>query len=379
MKILNVNSLLDPVTGGGTAERTLQISLALMDAGIDCRILTTSIGFNDLLMDRLRGVGVTAYPCWFKRFHIPRASFSSVREAVEHVDLVHLMGHWSVLNAMVYIAARILRKPYVVCPAGALPIFGRSRLFKLIYNKIIGHRIIRNAHACIAVTEDERSQFASYGVDPATVVVIPNGINPDDFSKADVDSFRKQHGLSHHPFILFLGRLNPIKGPDILLEAFCHGHASWHGLHLVFAGPDGGMLNALKERAIAEGIQEKVHFIGFIGGAAKAAAYRSAELLAIPSRQEAMSIVVLEAGVSGIPVLLTDQCGFGAVERINGGIVTPATIDGVRDGLACMLDGKMDLVAIGKKLQDFVKSHYTWQVIIQNYLDLYTELLRTKV
>ena len=67
------------------------------------------------------------------------------------------MSHWTPINILAYVLIRFYRKPYVVCPAGALPIFGRSKLFKRFYNKIVGKRIIKNADGCIAVTPDEIS------------------------------------------------------------------------------------------------------------------------------------------------------------------------------------------------------------------------------
>lgn len=375
MKILNVNSVLDPVTGGGTAERTLQISRALLEAGVDCSIMTTDVGFADGKLPKLDGGRIVAYQCLFKRFYIPRATYAEIKKEVERVDVIHLMGHWSVLNALVYLAALSAQKPYVVCPAGALPIFGRSKIIKKVYNWIIGRRIIRNANAWIAITDDERAQFEDYGIRRDSVVVIPNGINPADFPAKGVDEFKKKHKLDNRPFILFLGRLNAIKGPDILLEAFIRGQHEWPEWQLVFAGPDGGMLNSLKRNASVSTAQERIHFIGYVGGTEKSAAYHAAQLLVIPSRQEAMSIVVLEAGISGTPVLLTDQCGFDEVSVVGGGKVTPPTVEGVLAGLADMLTDNKSLAEKGGKLRDFVQQNYTWAVVIRKYLDLYGKLL----
>lgn len=375
MKILNVNSVLDPVTGGGTAERTLQISRALLETGMDCSIMTTDVGFSDGKLPSLDSGRVIAYQCLFKRFYIPRATYAEIKKEVERVDVVHLMGHWSVLNALVYIAVRAAQKPYVVCPAGALPIFGRSKILKKVYNWIIGRQIICNASSWIAITDDERLQFEDYGIRRDSVVVISNGINPADFPEKGVDEFKKKHKLDNRPFILFLGRLNIIKGPDILLEAFIRGQHEWPEWHLVFAGPDGGMLNSLKRNASVSTAQERIHFIGYVGGTEKSAAYHAAQLLVIPSRQEAMSIVVLEAGISGTPVLLTDQCGFDEVSVVGGGKVTPPTVEGVQVGLADMLTDNKSLAEKGGKLRDFVQQNYTWAVVIRKYLDLYGKLL----
>lgn len=375
MKILNVNALLDPVTGGGTAERTLQISRALMDEGADCRILTTDIGFENGSLPRLDGLNVKAYQCLLKRFYIPRVSLASIKKEVEVVDVIHIMGHWSVLNALVYLAARLMHKLYVVCPAGALPIFGRSKILKTIYNWIIGRRIIRDASAWIAITDDERSQFEVYGIDRKSVIVIPNGINPDDFSETDVQGFRKKHGLGNHPFILFLGRLNSIKGPDLLLEAFCRGQEAWPEWHLVFAGPDGGLLDSLKKSSAASAVRSRVHFVGYVGGKEKSAAYRSAQLLVIPSRQEAMSMVVLEAGITGTPVLITDQCGFNDVSVVNGGIVVPTSVEGIQKVLIEILKDAEKRRSMGRNLKKYVEDNFTWKIAVEKYLQLYRMIL----
>jgi glycosyltransferase involved in cell wall biosynthesis len=118
-----------------------------------------------------------------------------------------------------------------------------------------------------------------------------------------------------------------------------------------------------------------MHFIGYVGGADKSSAYRAADLLVIPSRQEAMSIVVLESGISGTPVLLTDQCGFDEVDRIGGGKVVPATVEGVQAGLVDLLSDRSKLAGMGGRLMDYVRDNYTWIVIVRKYLGLYDRLL----
>lgn len=375
VRVLNVNALIDPVTGGGTAERTVQMSRALRDAGMDSAILTTDVGLRGDFSSSLEGIQVTAYRCLMKRFYLPIVRYAKVKGEVEKADVIHLMGHWSVLNALVYIAAKAMNRPYVVCPAGALRIYGRSRLLKHIYNFLIGKRIIRHASAWIAITADERSQFEAYGVERKKVLVIPNGINLADYEKVESNKFRERHGLVGRPFVLFLGRLNSIKGPDILLEAFCRGQQTWPDWHLVFAGPDGGLLNTLRTTVENGAVRDRVHFIGYVGGAEKAAAYHAADLLVIPSRHEAMSIVVLEAGISGTPVLLTDQCGFDVVDKVDGGRVVAATVEGIYGGLAGLLADRNILPTLGGKLRDYVRGKYSWDVIVRKYLNLYARLV----
>lgn len=375
MKILNVNMSLDPVNGGGTAERTFQISRSLARAGLKCDVLTIKLNLGNKRLKQLNGINLIALECLIKRYYIPKLSQRIIKDAVANADIIHLMNHWTILNALVYISARRQNKPYVVCPAGALPLFGRSQKVKYLYNKFIGNNIISNANGHIAISINEIDQFESYGVGTDRITVIPNGIDPEDFKSSDVDKFRRKFALNDSPFILFIGRLNPIKGPDLLLHAFKIISEVFSNYHLVFAGPDGGMLRELKNKSEEMEITDRVHFTGYIGGEEKSSAYRAASLLAIPSRQEAMSIVVLEAGIMGTPVLLTNRCGFDEVERIRGGKVVNATVEGLQNGLLEILKNPDKLKSMGSNLKKHVIDNYIWEKIIKKYIDLYLQVL----
>lgn len=375
MRVLNVNSSLEFKTGGGTAERTFQMSHFLAKEGIECTVLTIDTGLDSARISALRPAKVVAMPLFWKRFFVPQLAWKTIRRLVSEADVIHLMGHWSVLNALVYIAARRAGKPYVVCPAGALPIFGRSKFLKHFYNFLLGKALIRNASAWIAVTPGEFPHFAKYGIPASRVTVIANGVSEEDFPIVDIEKFRRARHLPDKPLILFMGRLNLIKGPDLLLQAFASIKNKVGDYHLVFAGPDEGMQADLLEFAREHDIVERVHFLGFVGGADKVASYRMATLLVVPSRQEAMSIVALEAGICGTPVLLTDQCGFSEVKLVHPDLEIPATAAGIADGIARLIDEPGLLDYLAPSFQDFVAKRYTWNSIVMEYLRLYKTIL----
>ncbi len=375
MKILNVNMSLDPVTGGGTVERTLQLSHEMARMGIKTVILTADIGLTQRQKKNNENFEVVALPCLCRRFYFPKFSLRAIKKIIAETDIVHLMGHWTFINALVYHLARKVKKPYVVCPAGALPIYGRSQVVKKFYNFIIGKEIIRNANACIAIAVNEETHFKSYGVGIDKISFIPNGIDCNEFNVRGGNGFRKKHNLGDHPFILFVGRLNSIKGPDLLLRSFCKAQEGLKGYHLVFAGPDGGMLAELKNMTAQFSSQDRVHFVGYITGEDKAAAYKEAELLVIPSRQEAMSIVVLEAGICGKPVLITDQCGFNDIAVVNGGIVVPALVESIKQGLLEILGDQERGRSMGSNLKKYVEDNFTWKIAVEKYLRLYRMIL----
>jgi glycosyltransferase involved in cell wall biosynthesis len=378
MRVLNVTVLLDPVTGGGTAERTFQMSQSLVRAGVECTILSTDIGITAERTQQLGDVRLITLPCIWKRFFIVRFSWRHLKDLVASVDVIHLMGHWSMLNMLVAFMARQTGTPYVVCPAGELSLFGRSRWIKQLFNFIVGRRILREAAGHIAVTPDEITAYERYGIKAQQVKVIPNGINEVDFSVDRVNQFKDRFGFPSAPFILFMGRLNPIKGPDLLLEAFCSIAHKYSELHLVFAGPDGGLLDSLKMMTCEQGLTDRVHFIGYVSGHDKTHAYRAAEFLVIPSRLEAMSIVVLEAGIVGTPVLLTDRCGFDAVATVDGGQIVAATANDLATGLESMLENPAVLKTMGVRLQFHVRQNFIWEVIVEQLVDLYKQIVARK-
>ena len=368
---------IDSATGGGAVERTLQMSRFMTVAGIDCVILTTNSGLTERNLEKLRDLNIVMLPILANRFFIPKLSSLRIKKIIEDVDIIHLMNHWTLINALVYFIACSLGKPYVVCPAGSLAIQGRSKIMKRLYNLIVGRNIIRHANNCIAISTNEIEQFHAYGVSKEKISHIPNGINPADFRENDDIGFRKKFNLSEAPFMLFMGRLNAIKGPDLLLHAFCQVKDRLKNFHLVFAGPDEGMLSELKGIVADHGMDSRVHFIGYIEGSDKSHAYHAADLLVIPSRKEAMSIVALEAGIAGTPVLLTDQCGFQEVKNVGGGIIVPASLEGLTKGLLLldMAEKSGTLLMMGEKLRNFVKANYTWDKIVLRYIALYDKIL----
>jgi len=377
MKILNVNISLDAKTGGGTAERTFQLTRWLNELGLDCKVLTLSIGGADERGQVLNKENIISLPCLNKRFYIPLPSITRIRNAVQDVDLIHLMSHWTLLNAIVYLVVRYYKKPYVLCPAGALSYIGRSKVLKKIYNYIIGNKIIRNSAYCIAITQNEILDICGNGVQKSKIIHIPNGISEKEYLKHESDNFRHKYDISEKKIILFVGRLNPIKGVDLLFDAFCDVSDQLPQYQLVIAGPDEGMGRDLRKTALERNLTDRIKFIGYLDFEYKSSAYHASSLLVVPSRREAMSIVALEAGISGTPVLMTNRCGFDEVENIGGGVVVDATTEGIGKGLLDLLSSERQLHRMGERLKSYVKQNYLWADIAKAHLDLFYKVVKS--
>lgn len=377
MKILHVNHVLDPVSGGGTAERTVQLARFLKQQGAETAILTLDIGETGPYEKQLAQIPIFKLPCINRRYYVHASWPRHIRKIVAQFDVIHLMGHWTLLNAIVAFTCVRLGKPYVVCPAGALKSYGRSPQLKTIYDFFVGQWIIRKAALHVAITQDEKQDFLQYGIPITSVEVIPNGIDPEQYQLAEPIA-TLPHGLQEKigesPYVLFLGRLNSIKGPDLLLEGFINISSQFLNVHLVFAGPDDGMRNQLLKTVTLSHVTKRIHFLGYVGGKDKVNLLSRACCLAIPSRNEAMSVVVLEAGVCETPVLFTDKCGLGKLAKAGAGILVEAKKDAIQSGLTFILSNPDKAKTSAEMLKSIVLSNFHWATQAGHYYCHYQKL-----
>lgn len=379
-----MNSTIGTQLGGGTAERTYQLSKYIArKPNIRCQILVHDIDLNPQRVAACSPAKVISISTVWKRFYVPMPELRKICQAVKVADVIHLMGHWTILNAIVYILVRYYKKPYVFCPAGALPLFGRSLILKRIYNFFIGNAIVKNATSHIAITEKEVKDFLTYGIDLSNIKIIPNGVDID-YKVEVMGSLSKTKFLNKFnlpptlKYILFMGRLNSIKGPDILLDAFAQVKDKISGFNLIYCGPDGGLLSQLRKRSIELGLQGLVHFVGYVDGDIKAGFYRYAELLVVPSRQEAMSIVALEAGIFGRPALVSSECGLPEIRQIHDLLEAPAEITYLRDSLLNLISQPEMLNQMGIAWRKYVIKKYSWDIIADSHLNLFASLISSK-
>jgi len=358
VKLLLTTVSLDAERGGGTAERTRKLAFHLRALGVDCRVLAMQGGG---LAEELIKASIPVYASGLVRirFQIPFLNPLKLRRLVRDADVVHVLGYWNLLSVATCAIAHSMGKPYVLSAAGEFAALAAPRQpSKAVFHVLLGKRMIRNAASIIAITELERAQIESELKDsPKRVIVIPNGVEEVG------GPIERDERFPQGPFVLFLGRLAPVKGPDLLLDAFAAIASEFPNVRLVFAGPDFGMRPRLEQQVQELGLGERVVFTGFLDERARRVGYRLAALLAVPSRSEAMSLVALEAGAARTPVLLTDQCGFDEVAAIDGGRVVRVSVEELSQGLREMLSAPEKLPAMGERLHALVMQRFAWPAI----------------
>ena len=250
--------------------------------------------------------------------------------AIEH-DVVIIHGLWQYHSLATWRALHGTDIPYFVYPHGMLdPWFKRTyplkHLKKCIYWPWSDFRVLRDASAVFFTTEQERllarQSFKLYQVNEC--VVGYGTSSAPSIRDVDSDLFLNHfHQLRGKRLLLFLGRIHPKKGIDLLIHAFSVVAKNDPRLHLVIAGPDQiGLQNSLEKLAVSLSVEHRITWTGMLHDDLKWSAYRASELFCLPSHQENFGISVAEALACGLPVVLADPVNISIeVARAGAGLV----------------------------------------------------------
>jgi len=248
------------------------------------------------------------------------------------------------------------------------------RAKKRLYIAAIERPIMRRATTLIALTEAERNAFRALGVD-THCEVIPNGIDlPADTEGAAARIEARFNIPSGAPVLLFLGRLHPIKGADVLLEAFINAAAQVPDAVLVMAGPDEWQMTSKWQQRIAHhNLRNRIIFPGMIVGREKEDMLARADLFSLPSVGEGFSMAVLEALASRTAVLLSPGCNFPEVEAAGAGRIVDADPAQMTAALVNLLSDRDQLRRMGEAGFRMVARDYSWDAITDRLLVTYEE------
>jgi glycosyltransferase involved in cell wall biosynthesis len=256
---------------------------------------------------------------------------------------VIIHGTWQYHAYATWRALRGSGIPYFVYPHGMLdPWFKRTyplkHLKKWAYWPWADYRVLRDAKAVLFTTEQERLLARqSFWLYRANEVVVGYGTSapPADAEHQREIFFERFPQLRGQRILLFLSRIHPKKGVDLLIEAFAAVAPSDPRLQLVIAGPDQlGWQAALQQQAAKLGIAERITWPGMLSGDLKWGAFRCAELFSLPSHQENFGIVVAEALACGLPVAIAEPVNISAeVAAAGAGLLHTDNLAGVQQVL----------------------------------------------
>ncbi len=202
--------------------------------------------------------------------------------------------------------------------------------------------LIRDCHRVIASTEREKEALLHYyGASPEKIGVVPCGVNRELFQPIDQGLARQELGWRDDRIVLFVGRIDPLKGIDRLLEAVAC-LTDTRGLRLIIVGGDGqseSEIERLHQLARALGVQDLVTFLGLIKHERMPYFYSAADVCVVPSYYESFGLVALESLACGTPVVTTDVGDLRKIIRPGetGYVVANASPTELADKMALIL------------------------------------------
>jgi glycosyltransferase involved in cell wall biosynthesis len=340
LKLLHLIRSLDP-TGGGPIEGIRQITPHLARLGVFTTVASLDPDSASWLLDQpFRSIGIGPV---FGNYGYTRALPARIRVLAEQHDVVIIHGIWQYHTFATWRALRGTGIPYFVYTHGMLdPWFKHTyplkHMKKWAFWPWSDYRVLRDANAVLFTTEQERLLARqSFWLYQANEVVVGFGTSspPGDPVKQQELFLSRFPHLRGQRMILFLSRIHPKKGVDLLIDSFAAVASSDSSLHLVIAGPDQvGWQTKLYERATELGISDRITWPGMLIGDLKWGAFRAAELFCLPSHQENFGIVVAEALACGLPVALAKPVNISAeVAAARAGLVHSDTARGTTEAL----------------------------------------------
>lgn len=387
MRILQVSNFFKPLwETGGVTKVNYEISKNLVQRGHEVTVYTTDGYKQDFEIqtnqpEDVDGIKVYYFKNLFKRV-IKRTNLTFpyylpfvLRKEIRNFDVIHIHEHRSLLAVCVHYYAKKYGVPYVLQSHGSvLPYFQKQGLKKL-FDLFFGHKILQDASKLIALTDTEAKQYMQMGIDESKICIIPNGIDLKEYENLpEKGEFRKKYSIKDDEnIILFLGRINKIKGIDLLIDAFSQLKLELNNVKLVIVGPKNDYFSILNENVKNLSLNDSVLFTGPLYGIDKQAAYVDADVYVLPSRYETFPNTVFESCACGTPVIITDRCGICDIVAEKMGCVIEFDKEQLNASLKKLLSNDALREQVGQEGKLFVKNTFSWHRTVCNLELIYSK------
>jgi len=380
MRVLHVTPYYAPAFAYGGPPRSIHgLCRALAQAGVDVEVFTTNANGADLLPAApggavCEGVRVRYFPLSAPPlFWNARGMREAIARALPAADVVHIHGLW---HRPGWDAARLARGagvPYVISPRGmleaeALAIHGRR---KAVAWRLFERRRIRGAALLHATSTRENQTLAARRLGPP-IVLAPNGVDVARPAGVDPDAVLRAMGLDPGArFVLFLGRVHPIKRLDLLAQAAVLLRA--RDVRIVIAGPDeNGHRAALAPMFEASGLA--TIWTGAVDERQRWTLLTRARALVLCSNSESFGLAAAEAMAAAAPVVVTRTCPWEEIEREGAGRWVEQRAEAIAAAIDGILEDPERARAMGERGRALIARRYAWPATARLMADRYDAL-----
>jgi glycosyltransferase involved in cell wall biosynthesis len=303
----------------------------------------------------------------------------AVQKNLKEFDIVHLHS-WRQFED--YIICKYAPKnsvPYILQVHGTLANTNK-RAIKQVHKIFCGRGVLSQASGVVAISPAESVQFQNMGVPSEKIKIIYNGLDAEKYSKLPPrGNFRKQNKLAENVrIVLYLGRLDPTKGVDFVIESFAFlvRKKGLRNVLLAICGPDFGFLSEACILIKQYGLSNKVLLCGALSEEDKISAYVDADIVVYPELFNVWGLVVTEAAACGKPVIVSE--GNFMANVVNKGkfgfVVKYGAVEALATLLERCLNDKDDLKRRGLLGRQFVLENFSWRSSVQELERLYSEI-----
>ncbi len=318
---------------------------------------------------------------------VPKAA-RWLRANARNYDVIIVSGLWNISTLTARLCLPRGPTPYVLFTHGMLdPYFRRAAPFKSAIKQLLwlfNERVLVRRAARVLFTCEEERRLAALSFRPYSacerVIAFGTADAPAANSAQDAAFITAAPQVEGRRFLLFLSRIHPKKGVDLLIKAF--GAAIQQGIDqdidLVIAGPDmHGLRGELEALAVTAGVADRIHWTGMLKGDAKWGAFRRCEAFILPSHQENFGIVVAEAMACGCPVLLSDKVNiWQEVVVDDAGFVEEDSVDGASALLSRFLALRADQrEAMKRNARSSFLRRYDLRVVVEDFEQVLREVV----
>jgi glycosyltransferase involved in cell wall biosynthesis len=388
MKILMVVPALGEVYGG-PSKSVLELTEAIGKQGVSIDIITTNAnGYKSLDVQLLswnitQNYRIQYFPYWnFVDYKFSWSLTSWLFKNVGDYDLVHTNAIFSYPVLPAYWSCQFAKVPYIVTPRGMLEPWAlayKSWKKKLYFNLLEKPALTKASYMqMLASTEAEGIESLAL---KTPLVIVPNGIHREDFTSFPSSEifYREFPETRNKTLIIFLGRIDPKKGLDLLAPAFAQAHAKFPETHLIVAGPDNtGFLSTAESYFMEAGCKNAVTFTGMLTGTLKYASLAAANIYVAPSYSEGFSMSVLEGMAAGLPCVITTGCNFPEAGMANAASIVDINVDQIANALLQLLQEPILAKEMGDRARQFILDNYTWDSIATKMLSIYQDITSQK-
>ena len=386
MKILQIVPSISLVYGG-PSQMVLGLSAALAQLGQDVTIITTDSNGDtgQAPLDVPLGVPVSQngyqiyyFPCSpFRRYKFSLDLFTWLANRAKDYDIAHIHALFSPVSSISASIARYRQLPYILRPLGTLDPadLQKKRQLKQIYANFLEKPNLAAA-AAVHFTSQQECQTAERFNIKTKDIVIPLGVDFFNPQALPVTGFDLPQ---NKPIILYMSRLDPKKGLDLLLPSLESLLEKGLDFHFVLAGgnpQDSEYENRIKNQIERSILGKNTTITGFVTGEVKNSLLARADLFVLPSYYENFGIAVAEAMAAGIPVVISDRVDLHpAVTAAAAGWVTACQLEDLTNTLATAITNPEIRQQRGKNARDLVLNQYSWSAIAEQMLTVYQNLV----